>query len=64
MEEEAVDPLQQLAAIREAAEQRQTEFYDDQAHPDATSDGGKIGVSHVSLLLSLGTSCHANERAL
>ena len=42
-EEEEVDPMQQLAAIREAAEQRQSQFEDNEDGPGTATEGGKIG---------------------
>lgn len=43
MEDDGADPLQQLAAIREAAEERQSQFEDEQNNPEAKGDGGRIG---------------------
>lgn len=47
MEEETADPMQQLAAIREAAEQRQSQFEGNEDGPDTAVDGGKIGVLQI-----------------
>lgn len=60
MEEDAVDPLQQLAAIREAAEERQSQFEDNQGGPGTTNDGGKIGALHITEYCILVPRFHAS----
>ena len=47
MEEETADPMQQLAVIREAAEQRHIQFEFNEDGPDTAVYGGKIGVLQI-----------------